>query len=159
MKITLYLSLLAVIIFTGCQFRVNSDSSDIEKIRNLTEQSIAAVRVKDINNIISIYSSDAIEMPPNEPIAVGMKAIRKGWELWFSDTTLLHEIFTETIDNVDVSASGDLGYIRTTSHFFRKTTNGIYEQVQKNIYIYKKREGAWKCIIAIWNDNQPIVGQ
>lgn len=156
MKISLYLSLLAVIILTGCQHKRNSNSSDIETIRNFTDQSIAAVSAKDINNIITIYSSDAIEMPPNESLVAGMEAIRKGWELWYSDTTLLYDKFIETIDNIQVSSSGDIGYVRTTSHNFSKATNGIIENGQKTIYIYKKIEGAWKCIIAIWNDNQPL---
>jgi ketosteroid isomerase-like protein len=95
-------------------------------------------------------------MPPNEPIIVGIEAIKKSWELWYSDTTYLHEKYTEPIDNIEVSKSGDLGYVRTTSHFFRKTTNGIYEQVQKNIFIYKKKDGEWRLIVAIWNDNQPL---
>jgi ketosteroid isomerase-like protein len=159
MKEPFYLMFITVLIFTACQSKTKTTSDDINTIRNLSDQSIAAVRAKDINNIISIYSSDAIEMPPNEPIAVGIEAIKKGWELWFSDTTLLYEKFIETVDNIQVSSSGDLGYVRTTSHIFIKTTNGIIENKEKTIYIYKKIEGAWKCIIAIWNDNKPMEGQ
>jgi ketosteroid isomerase-like protein len=128
-------------------------------IRRIQDQSVAAVRAKDINQILNSYSSDAIEMPPDEPIAIGIEAIKKGWELWFSDTTCLHNRFTETIDNVEVSASGDLGYVRTTSHIIVKKTNGTIEQEQRNIYTYKKKEGEWKCILAIWNNNKPMEGQ
>ncbi len=147
---------LSVTIIVACQSKTKSVPDDINAIRNLTQKSIAAVREKDINNIISIYSSDAIEMPPDEPIAVGLEAIKKGWELWYSDTTLLYDKFIETIDNIQVSSSGDLGYVRTTSHNFTKATNGVIENVQKTVYIYKKTDGTWKCIITIWNDNQPL---
>lgn len=146
----------AVMIITACQSNTKKASDDINAIRNIQDQSVAAVRAKDINQILNSYSSDAIEMPPNEPITVGIEAIKKGWELWFSDTTLMHEKFIETVDNIEVSSSGDLGYIRTTSHIFIKTTNGNNEQEEKNIYIYKKKNGEWKLIVAIWNDNEPL---
>jgi ketosteroid isomerase-like protein len=159
MKKPFYLMLIVVLIFTACQSNTKKASDDINTIRNLVDEAIAGIRAKDINQILNSYSSDAIEMPPNQPIIVGIEAIIKEWELWYSDTTYLHEKYTEPIDNIEVSESGDLGYVRTTSHFFRKTTDGIYEQVQKNIFIYKKIEGTWKCIITIWNDNNPMEGQ
>ena len=148
--------LVAVLIFTGCQSYTKEASDNINAIRNIQDQSVAAVRAKDINQIPNSYSSDAIEMPPNEPIAVGIDAIKKGWELWFSDTTLMHEKFIEKVDNIEVSSSGDLGYIRTTSHIFIKTANGNKEQEEKNIYIYKKKDGERKLIVTIWNDNEPL---
>jgi ketosteroid isomerase-like protein len=156
MKRTFYISLFAVILFTGCKFKVSSNSSDIEAIRKSVDETIAGIRAKDINQILNSYSSDAIEMPPNQPIIVGIEAITKEWELWYSDTTNLPEKYTEPIDNIEVSESGDLGYVRSTSHFLKKTTNGIYDQVGKNIFIYKKKDGEWRLIVAIWNDNQPL---
>ena len=153
MKKIYYLILIAVILIISCQSRKNKVGDGIDALRNLSEEAIAAFRAKDVNKLLSQYSTDAIEMPPNEPITVGIEAITKAYELWFSDTTYFHEKFTETLDKIEVSESGDLGYVRTTSHYFRKTPNGNYEQ--KNIYIYKKKDGEWKLIVAIWNDNEP----
>jgi ketosteroid isomerase-like protein len=78
MKRTSYLSLFAVIIVTGCQFKANSNSSDVETIRKIDNQWANAVRTKDLNKVLDIYASDAIEMPPNEPVAIGREAIKKG---------------------------------------------------------------------------------
>jgi ketosteroid isomerase-like protein len=156
---TFHLMLVASVIITACQFKTKTVSDDINAIRNIQDLSVAVVRAKDINKIINMYSSDAIEMPPDEPIAIGIESIKKGWELWFSDTTYLHDRFTETIDNIEVSASGDFGYVRTTSHIIIKTTNRTIGQEQKNIYIYEKKKGEWKCILAIWNNNKPMEGQ
>jgi ketosteroid isomerase-like protein len=154
MKKIYYLILIAVILIISCQSRKNKVGDGIDALRNLSEEAIAAFRAKDVNKLLSQYSTDAIEMPPNEPITVGIEAITKAYETWFSDTTYFHEKFTETIDKIEVSESGDLGYVRTTTHFFRKPPDGDLEQ--KNIYIYKKMEGTWKCILAIWNDNAPL---
>ena len=147
---------IAVTMFIACQSKTKSVSDDISALNNIQDQSVAAVRTKDISKIISLYQLDAVEMPPNEPSVIGIEAIKKGWELWFSDTTLMHEKFIETVDNVEVSSSGDLGYIRTTSHIYLKTSNGNIEHEEKNIYIYKKIKDQWKCIIAIWNSNKPF---
>jgi ketosteroid isomerase-like protein len=154
MKKIYYMALAAVILVTSCQSKKQNVNDDITALRKLSEEAIAAFRAKDVDQLLSQYSKDAIEMPPNESITVGIEAITKAYETWFSDTTYFHEKFTETLDKIEVSESGDLGYVRTTSRFFRKTPYGDYEQ--KNIYIYKKIEGEWKCIIAIWNDNAPL---
>ena len=156
MKRIFYLSLIAMIIVTGCQFKANSNSSDVEAIRKIDNQWAIAVRTKDLNKVLDIYASDAIEMPPNEPIAIGRKAIKKGWEEWFNDTTYLHNEITSKIDTIVVSASGDLGYVRETNHYKVKKQKGIIEFDDKCIYIYKKMKEGWKCTVGIWNsDKQP----
>jgi ketosteroid isomerase-like protein len=149
----------AIMIITSCRSETKTTSDDVDAIRNIQDQSVAAVRAKDITLIRSMYSSDAIEMPPDEPMAIGIEDIMKGWELWFSDTTCLHDKFAEKVEKIEVSTSGDLGYIRTTSHIYMKASNRNVEQKQKNIYIYKKIEGEWRCIVAIWNNNEPFDSQ
>jgi ketosteroid isomerase-like protein len=151
MKRTIYLSLLAGIIITGCQPKENYNSPDVEAIRNIENQFSEVVRTKDLNKVLDIYANDAIEMPPNEPIAVGREAIKKGWEEWFNDTTYLHNEVTSNIDTIVVSASGDLGYVRVTNHYKVKTLKGIIEFDDKCIYIYNKRKDGWKCTVGIWN--------
>lgn len=151
MKRTIYLSLLAGIIITGCQSKENYNSPDVEAIRNIENQFSEVVRTKDLNKVLDIYANDAIEMPPNEPIAVGREAIKKGWEEWFNDTTYLHNEVTSNIDTIVVSASGDLGYVRVTNHYKVKTLKGIIEFDDKCIYIYNKKKDGWKCTVGIWN--------
>jgi ketosteroid isomerase-like protein len=156
MKRTFYLSLFAGILVTGCQFKANSNLSDVETIRKIENQWANAVRTKDLNKVLDIYASDAIEMPPNEPIAIGREAIKKGWEEWFNDTTYLHNEITSKIDTIVVSASGDLGYMIETNHYKVKTPKGTIEFDDKCIYIFNKRKDGWKCTVGIWNsDKQP----
>jgi len=155
MKGTSYLSLFAVIIVTGCQFKANSNSSDVETIRKIDNQWANAVRTKDLNKVLDIYASDAIEMPPNEPVAIGREAIKKRWEDWFSDTTYLHNEIRCKIDTIVVSVSGNLGYVRETNHYKVKTPNGIVEFDDKCIYIYNKSKDGWKCTVGIWNLDKP----
>jgi len=158
MKKTLYVMLVAVMIIAACQSKTKTASNDADAIRNIEDQWAVANKAKDINKVISLLASDAIIMEPNKPITVGIEAIRKSWELWFSDTTFLHNTFTQTIDNIEVSASGDLGYARGTTHASIKTPNGTVEDVTNFIDIYKKIDGEWKCIVGIWNSYKPREG-
>jgi ketosteroid isomerase-like protein len=156
MKRTFYLSLFAVIIITGCQSKENYNSPDVEAIRNIENQFAEAVRTKDLNKVLDIYANDAVEMPPNEPIAIGREAIKKGWEDWFSDTTYLHNEIRCKIDTIVVSVSGNLGYVRETNHYKVKTPKGLVEFDDKCIYIYNKRKDGWKCTVGIWNLDKPL---
>jgi ketosteroid isomerase-like protein len=148
------------IILIGCNSTPKVDLvAEAESIRNIEDQWVAANKAKDINKVISIFASDAVLMDPNKPITVGIDAIKKSWELWFSDTTYLHNTIVYTIDNIEVSASGDLGYARGTTHYSIKTQNGIIENDDKFVDIYKKINGEWKCIVGIFNTDKPMTGQ
>jgi uncharacterized protein (TIGR02246 family) len=159
MKKTFYVMLVAVMIITACQSKTKTASNDADAIRNIEDQWVAANKAKDINKVISIYTSDAVQIEPNKPISVGIEAIRKSWEIYFSDTTLLLNTMTQTIDNIEVSASGDLGYARGTVNYSLKTPNGTVEYVDKFVDIYKKINGDWKCSVGIWNTRKPMEGQ
>ena len=159
MKKIFYLTLVAVIIITACQPKTKTASNNADAIRNIEDQWAAANKAKDINKAVSFFASDAVVMEPNMPISVGIEAIRKSQESWFSDTTVLYNTFTATIDTIEVSASGDLGYARGTMHYSLKTPNGPVEYVDKFIDIYKKIDGEWKCTVGIWNSDKPLEGQ
>jgi uncharacterized protein (TIGR02246 family) len=159
MKRTLYVILVAVIIITACQSKTKTVSNDADAIRNIEDQWVAANKAKDINKVVSIFASEAVQIEPNKPISVGIEAIRKSWEIYFSDTTYLHNTIIQTIDNIEVSASGDLGYARGTVHYSLKTPNGTVEYMDKFVDIYKKIDGDWKCSVGIWNTRKPMEGQ
>jgi len=145
------------IILIGCNSTPKVDLvAEAEAIRNIEDQWIAANKVKDINKVMSIFAADAVVMESNKPITVGIDAIKKSWELWFSDTTYLHNTITGTTDNIEISASGDLGYARGTNNYSIKTPNGIVEYVDNFVDIYKKIGGEWKCIESIWNTRRPM---
>jgi uncharacterized protein (TIGR02246 family) len=159
MKNTFYVMLVAVMIITACKSKTKTASNDADAIRNIEDQWVAANKAKDINKVVSIFTSDAVVIEPNKPISVGIEAIKELWELWFSDTTFLHNTITGTTDKIEVSASGDLGYARGTNHYSIKTPNGTVEYVDNFIDIYKKIDGEWKCIVGIWNTDKPIEKQ
>jgi len=68
MRKTFYLMFVAVMIITSCQSKTKTTSDDTDAIRNIEDQWAVATKTKDINKIVSLFVSDAVEMPPNEPI-------------------------------------------------------------------------------------------
>jgi ketosteroid isomerase-like protein len=157
MKKIAFLSLAAVIILAACQPKPAAVDlkAEAEAIRNIEDQWLAANKTKDISKVLSIFASDAVVMEKNMPIVVGIDAIQKSWEKWFADTTFIHNSLTGTTDNIEVSASGDLGYARGTNHYSIKTKDGIIEIDDKYVDIFKKTGGEWKCIVGIWNSDKP----
>ena len=148
------------IILIGCNSTPKVDLvAEAEAIRSIEDQWMAANMAKDINKVISIFAPDAVTLEPNKPITVGIDAIKKSWELWFSDTNYLHNNITYTIDNIEVSAYGDLGYARGSTHYTILTPNGTDKFDDKFVDVYKKIDGEWKCIVSIWNIDKPITGQ
>jgi len=98
-------------------------------------------------------------MKPNNSIYVGLQSIRKQVESDFADTTMLWNTTSTTIDIIEVSASGDIAYARGINRGKMKTLTGTVENSDKWIDIYKKIDGQWKCIVGIWNSNNPLEGK
>jgi ketosteroid isomerase-like protein len=160
MKKILFFSLVAVMMIAACQPKTKTASVDIrvdvDSIRNLEDQWSMAIQASDVNKIVSFYSSDAVNMGANKPIAAGLEAIRKTEESSFSDTTYLYKSYSSTIDNIEVSASGDLAYARGSDRVSQKTPKGPNTEVGKWIDIWKKVDGNWKVVASIWNSDKPL---
>jgi uncharacterized protein (TIGR02246 family) len=161
MKKISYLTLVAAFILAACQPKPAAVDlkAEADAIRNIEDQWLAANKAKDINTVLNNFASDAVVMEKNMPIAVGIDAIQKSWEKWFADTTFIHNSLTGTTDNIEVSASGDLGYARGTNHYSIITPDGTVEIDDKYVDIFKKTGGEWKCIVSIWNSDKPLGGQ
>jgi len=146
----------ACIPLIGCTRTPKVDTvAEAEAIRNLEKEWTVALQNKDINSILSIYSPEAVAMKPNNATYVGLQGIREQMEADFADTTILWNTTSSTIDIIEVSASGDLAYVRGINRSNIKTQGGSDEMSDKWIDIYKKIDGQWKCVVGIWNSNKP----
>ena len=144
------------IILIGCNSTPKVDIvAEAEAIRNIENQWTVALQNKDVDKVLSIYSPEGVVMKPNNGIYVGLQAIRGQLESDFADTTILWNTTSSIIDILEVSASGDLAYVRGINRSNIKTPGGSDEMSDKWIDIYKKIDGQWKCIVGIWNSNKP----
>jgi len=149
--------LVAVMIITACQPKTASIDikAEADAISKLENQWIIVNQTKNLDKNMGFYSSDAVFMMPNEPIYIGIETIRKKVESMFADSTTLWETYSWTSDKIEVSSSGDLAYVRGTSRTSLKTPNGLVEDVGKGVDVWKKENGEWKCVLSIWNTDNP----
>jgi ketosteroid isomerase-like protein len=145
------------IILIGCNSTPKVDLvAEAESIRNIEAEWLVALQNMDTDKIMSIYSPEGVVMKPNNAIYVGLQSIREQVESDFADTTILWNTTSSNIDIIEVSASGDIAYARGINRSKMKTQAGIVEISDKWIDMYKKNDGQWKCIVGIWNSNNPL---
>ena len=157
-KITVFFC--TCIILIGCTSTPKVDIlAEAEAIRSLEDQWSAAIVARDLEKSLSPMASDAVLMDSYVPIYSGLEAIRKATEVWYADTTMLFNTYTYGIDIIEVSASGDLAYVRGHSQMSYKTPDGLKESKSKWVDIWKKSDEGWKCILNIGNSDNPKQGQ
>lgn len=155
MKKTVLL-LVAFSVLAGCNRTPVIDiRAETQTIKNIEDQWTAAIVAKDIDKILDIFVPEAVIMNANVPACSGFQAILESQESWFADTTILHNTFKSAIDTIEVSASGDLAFVRGNSRLSIKTTVGLIEETDKWVTIYRKVNGEWKAIVDIWNSDMP----
>ena len=154
--------LLLTLLACGCIFLIGCTQTppvdtraETDAIRAIEAQWAAAAKTRDIDKLVSSYAPEAVAMNANAPICAGHQAIRKAYESWLADTHV-SKTFSNTVDAVEVSASGDLAYTRGTSRYSRNTQKGLVDEMGKWVTIYKKIDGKWKAILDIGNSDKPL---
>jgi len=151
---TSLLSICILRFLIGCSSTPKVDiAKETEMLRELEDQWSAAVTKKDIETNLSFISPDAYFMDPNIPAYQGPEAFRKALTVWFDDKNLLFDTYRYEIDNIEVSASGDLAYVRGHSEITKNTPDGPALVHTKFIDIWKKIDGNWKCVLNIGNNH------
>ena len=111
-----------------------------------------AAATGNAERIASYWADDAVVMPPNQPAIVGKAAIRE-----FVRTSLAIPGFSVTWEpeQASIAGSGDVGYLVERNQFTLKDANGTLLTLRgKAATIWRKdANGAWKCVVDIWNDN------
>jgi uncharacterized protein (TIGR02246 family) len=128
--------------------------ADVEAIKKITDDFNAAINAGNIDKLVSLYTDDAVRIPPNKPALVGKEAIRSLFQEQLDQFTVQNEGVI-----VDLKVSGDLAFVRGswTSINTPKTGgeplkyNGSFVSV-----IQKQPEGSWKVICNIWSNEQLI---
>jgi len=150
----------ACIALIGCTSTPKVDTlAEADSISNLEDQWTTAFIATDANKIVSLYAPEAVTMSSDKPTHIGIQAIREYIESLVSDTTLLFNTYKCTNDVVEVSASGDLAYVRGHDEITMKTLDGHVKNEGRWIDIWKKLDGQWKIIVAISNDDKPLTEQ
>ncbi len=113
-----------------------------------------AAQDRDVDRVVSFWADDAIVLPPGSPAVAGKAAIREFVAKSFQTPGFSISWKTAT---VAVSRSGDIAYTTGTNRVTFSTPDGKQVTVEgKAVAVWRReKDGAWKCVIDIWNDLSP----
>jgi len=161
-KLLLILPLVFLLCFTfGCQQGeevaeepVVEVEADVEAIKKITDDFNAAINAGNIDKLVSLYTDDAVRIPPNKPALVGKEAIRSLFQEQLDQFTVQNEGVI-----VDLKVSGDLAFVRGSwTSINTPKTGGEPLKFNGNFVsiIQKQPDGSWKTICNSWSNEQLI---
>jgi ketosteroid isomerase-like protein len=114
----------------------------------------AAAGKKDVDAVAGFMTADGATLPPNEPIAKGMDAVKKGWAAILS---LKDVQISWQPTSVQVADSGEIGYTSGTySLSFTDPKGAKVNDTGKYLEVWKKVDGKWKCHLDMYNSDIPL---
>jgi uncharacterized protein (TIGR02246 family) len=115
---------------------------------------LQAVQARDVDRAVSFWADDAIVFPPGSPAVEGKAAIREYVTKSFQTPGFTVSWKTSA---VELSGSGDVAYATGTNRVTFNAPDGKLVTVDgKAVTVWRRqKDGAWKCVIDIWNDAPP----
>ncbi len=107
---------------------------------------IEAFNAHDADALASLYSEDAVLLPPNEPAVFGRDAIRAT-----NKEMLAEEGIGMELEDLEINIVGDLGYKAGRYRMYSKD-GGLLDR-GKYIEIWKKTDGTWLIHRDMWNSS------
>ena len=127
--------------------------ADVEAINSLRDEFIALDNASDAAGLASLYTNDAVLMPPNEAAVTGNQAIESWFQTTFDQFTTEFTVASEELEVVGDWAF-DWGVYMTA--LTPKAGGEPTEDRGKYIVILRKQvDGSWRIVQDIWNSNNP----
>ena len=112
---------------------------------------LVASEGKDVEQILSYWTDDAVVIPQGQPVAEGKAAIRA-----FITASLQIPGFRIhwVSDSVRFSPDGKLAYLRSTNETTVPGPTGAPMTIPgRAITVWRvDPDGQWRCVVVIWND-------
>jgi uncharacterized protein (TIGR02246 family) len=115
----------------------------LSEIAAVNRQFEDAARKGDLDRLASLYTPDAIALPPDGPVVKGREAIKQMWG------TLAQQIGLKDVrlQTLDFEQAGDTGY--EVGEATLALAGGT--AVVKFVVVWKKTDGQWRLHRDIWN--------
>ena len=146
----------AILSIGACTQKVDIEA-DVEAMKSLTEEWVAAYNGGDLEGLVSLYTDDAIKVPPNMPTLEGKDAIRDDFNSFFEQNTAIENDGPSD----EVIVCGDLAVVRGTytGTFTPKVGGEPIPDTGRWVAFHKRQsDGSWKIYYEIWNSDSPLSG-
>jgi uncharacterized protein (TIGR02246 family) len=128
--------------------------ADVDAIKAVADAYVKGSLASDAKAIAALYTDDAMEMPPHQPMVKGRSAIEQYYQRQFASGS---KVSAFSVTHIQTEAAGDLGYDVGT-YQQTMTPAGADKPVSdsgKYVVIMKRAGSAWKVAYAIYNSDQP----
>ena len=133
-------------------------SVDRNAIEQLHARDAKAAKAGDVATLATLWTVDAVALPPGEPPVVGIDAIRQ-WLFKGKMDTSKFEVTEYAMDFQEVQIVGDEAFewARTAVTIRRKgATAGMRASGNLMRVLRKQPDGSWKVARAAWNMERPV---
>jgi ketosteroid isomerase-like protein len=145
------ISALAVVLLASSITFAKDAFADEQAIRAL-DTAWSHAETKDLDKTVSFYADDASILPPNMPIATGKNAIRAVWSQFMSMPGFS---ITFAPSKVVIAKSETWAYEIGTFETTVDDAQGMpTSSVGKFVVNWQKRDGQWKVVTGIFNDDK-----
>ncbi len=156
-RLTPILATLVVLAASGCAPSVDI-VADRAAIREAERQVVKAANGGNVEQMVATFAVDAAVLPPNAPAVTGKESIRE-WAASLLESPGFAVKYQN--DKTELSRAGDLGY--TISRYELTVNDPEGNPVTEKgrwVTVWKKQaDGTWKCVLDIWNSDQPTASE
>ena len=146
---------ITILSICSCTKKVDIEA-DIEAIKITHVEFDAALKAGDLDSWVSLFTEDAVQMPPNMPALVGKDAIRDFFQSFFEQKDFEGGGLIE-----EVVVCGDWAFVRGT-YAFTITTKAGGEPIRDSgkwvAFNKRQPDGSWKYHRMIYNSDLPLSG-
>lgn len=119
--------------------------ADIATVNRMFEE---AARKSDANRMASLYTQDAMALPPDGPVVKGRENIKQMWASAMKQMGLKDV----KLDTLDLEIAGDVASEVGEATLSLETEAGKRQTaVMKFVVVWKKVDGQWRLHRDIWN--------
>jgi uncharacterized protein (TIGR02246 family) len=130
-------------------------SSEVEKITAVLFAYGAALKSRDVDGTVALYTADGVIMPPHFPASAGTQALVEAYTRIFSTIQLDITFDFEEV----VIMSPDWAFARTTAEGTKTmlATEESEPHANQELFIMKKEDGQWKIARYAFSTMKPLV--
>jgi uncharacterized protein (TIGR02246 family) len=126
-------------------------SRHVERIRELDDSWVAAVRRRDLEGMMTIYASDAQELLPGLPVLIGRDVVRDFYRRQLETLPRFDHAFA--IEEAMIAESGDIAVVRGSYRFTFDEDIPEEFDVGKFVRVWVYVSGDWRLQVTISNSD------
>lgn len=131
-------------------------SSEVQDIVSVLHAYGAALKSRNVEDAVALYTTDGVILAPHFPASVGTQALRESYTRIFSTVQL--EIKFD-INEVVVTTPGSWAFARTTAEGSKimLATGATEAHANQELFIMKAEDGEWKIARYAFSTMKPLI--